>query len=168
MNYPHSRIIILIPAMLMGLLVVLTTVSNTYALTVQVNYNGSSFSPPVVTIQPNDTVTWTNQSTNFLELSSDPHPIHTDYPPLNLGLINSGTSKSLTFPTVGSYGYHNHLQPSATGTVIVQITASPSPNPATLLKTLLTDYLSANNSYIADGKINMLDAAVVLQQLTPP
>jgi len=51
---------------------------------------------------------------------SDPHPVHTDYPPLNLGTFFDGASLSLKFPTAGTYVYHNHLNPSERGTIVVK------------------------------------------------
>ena len=65
-------------------------------------------------------VTWTNSSGSIANVSSDPHPIHTNYPPLNLGKFDDGGSVSLVFDKPGTYGYHNHLIPSQTGKVIVE------------------------------------------------
>jgi len=48
------------------------------------------------------------------------HPTHLEYPPLNLGVIKPGESKSLTFPEAGTYKYHDHLNPSLFGSVTVQ------------------------------------------------
>lgn len=87
---------------------------NTVTLTV----NG--FSPATLTISAGQTVTWVNQSGEMATINSDPHPTHTNYTPLNLGGFASGASLSLSFPTAGTYGYHNHLNPSERGTIIVK------------------------------------------------
>lgn len=86
--------------------------------TVTLNANG--FSPANLTIKTGTTVIWTNKSGQEGNVSSDPHPIHTNYPPLNLGSFANGDSVSLTFDKAGTYGYHDHLNPSFKGTIIVQ------------------------------------------------
>lgn len=86
--------------------------------TVILTQNG--WSPKTLTIKTGETVTWINQSEMDAALYSNPHPVHTDYPPLNLGTFSNGASLSLTFPSAGTYGYHNHLNPNETATIIVQ------------------------------------------------
>jgi len=78
------------------------------------------FSPQTITIKVGDKVAWTNGDSANHTVNSAPHPIHTAYPPLNLGTINPGEKKSLTFPKAGTYKYHDHLNPSLTGSVTVQ------------------------------------------------
>lgn len=85
-----------------------------------VSISESGFEPASVTINAGETIIWNNADTATHTVNSDPHPIHTTYPPLNLGPISPGTSKSLSFPTPGTYTYHDHLNPSLKGTVIVQ------------------------------------------------
>src|SRR5260221_1885636 len=80
----------------------------------------NSFSPATLTITVAQTVTWTNKSATAATVNSNPHPTHTDYPPLNLGSFSDGASLSLSFPKAGTYGYHNHLNPSETGMIVVQ------------------------------------------------
>lgn len=86
--------------------------------TVTLTSNG--FSPATLTIKAGSSVTWVNKSGETATVNSDPHPIHTAYPPLNLGSFSDGATLSLTFDKPGSFGYHNHLQPSEKGTIIVQ------------------------------------------------
>lgn len=80
----------------------------------------NGWSPATLTIKVGQTVTWINKSGQVATVNSNPHPTHTDYPPLNLGSFSNGSSLSLVFPKAGTYGYHNHLSPSETGTIIVQ------------------------------------------------
>lgn len=86
--------------------------------TVTLTANG--FSPTSLTIKAGQTVTWMNKSGEGATVNSDPHPVHTAYPPLNLGSLPDGGTLSLTFDKLGTYGYHNHLSPSERGTIIVQ------------------------------------------------
>jgi len=80
----------------------------------------SGFNPSTITIKVGDSVTWVNKSGQQATVNSNPHPTHTNYPPLNLGGFADGSSLTLTFPTPGTFGYHNHLNPSETGTIIVK------------------------------------------------
>ncbi len=85
-----------------------------------VTVTASGFSPKDVTIKAGETVTWVNNDTVAQNVSSDPHPTHTTYPPLNLGNIEPGGKVSLKFPAAGVYKYHDHLIPSLRGSVTVQ------------------------------------------------
>jgi plastocyanin len=85
-----------------------------------ITYNGSSFSPSTLTIKTGDTVKITNASSSPLTFNSDPHPTHTDEPELNVGAVETGQSKTFTVTKTGSWGYHNHNDPSQRGTIVVQ------------------------------------------------
>lgn len=85
-----------------------------------VNITSTGFTPKEVKIKVGETVTWMNEDTAVHNVSSAPHPTHTAYTPLNLGNIPAGGKVSLTFPTAGTYKYHNHLTPTLTGTVVVE------------------------------------------------
>lgn len=80
----------------------------------------TGFEPQAITIKAGQTVAWTNQSGTNIFVASSPHPAHTDYPALNLGIIKNGESKSLIFPTTGIFRYHNHLNSSQYGSVKVE------------------------------------------------
>lgn len=104
---------------------------NTAPMTATVTYNGSTFSPQEVTIKKGGTVTWKNTSGGSMWVASAQHPAHTVY---------SGTSRtehcpdtsgtafdqcvgggdySFTFSKAGTWGYHDHLNPSAFGKIVV-------------------------------------------------
>lgn len=85
-----------------------------------VKITSSGFSPKSVTIKVGEKVTWTNDDSANHTVNSSPHPIHTDNPFLNLGLIRMEESKSVTFDSAGTYKYHDHLNPSLTGSVTVE------------------------------------------------
>lgn len=86
--------------------------------------SADGFSPATLTIKAGEEVTWINQSGEDATVNSDPHPAHSAYQPLNLGSFpNGGTlggTLPLTFDKPGTYGYHNHLNPSQIGAIIVQ------------------------------------------------
>lgn len=87
---------------------------------VVVKVSATGFSPKEVKIKVGEVVTWMNDDTAMHNVSSAPHPTHTAYSPLNLGNIPAGSKVSLTFPTAGTYKYHDHLNPSLTGSVTVE------------------------------------------------
>lgn len=89
-------------------------------LTATVNLTQNGFDPQTLTVKVGTKVTWVNKSGGEAAIDSDPHPVHTSYPPLNLGAVADGSSISLTFDQKGTYNYHNHLNPSERGTVIVE------------------------------------------------
>lgn len=86
----------------------------------KITLSDAGYTPATLTIKVGDTVTWTNDGSKPATVSSDPHPSHSIYPPLNLGTFKPGGTHSLKFDTAGTYGYHNHLNSSQTGTIIVK------------------------------------------------
>ncbi|MBI4029014.1 MAG: cupredoxin domain-containing protein [Candidatus Blackburnbacteria bacterium] len=85
-----------------------------------VTITASGFQPQTITVKAGDKVTWTNNRGADVSIDSDPHPIHTSYSPLNLGVISGDQSVSLVFDKPGTYGYHNHLSPLQKGTIVVE------------------------------------------------
>lgn len=86
-----------------------------------VTITSRGFEPATITIKAGKTVTWVNNDSVTHQVNSAVHPTHQVYPPLNsVGLLKPRESKSLTFPQAGSFKYHDHLNPSLTGTVVVK------------------------------------------------
>lgn len=85
-----------------------------------ITYSASGFSPSSVTVNSGDTIAIVNSSSSQVQFQSDPHPTHTDDPELNVGVITPGQASMLKLTTKGTHGYHNHLNTSQTGTIIVK------------------------------------------------
>lgn len=85
-----------------------------------ITYSNSGFSPSSMTVKTGSKVTVKNDSSRSLDFASDPHPQHTKNPELNAGTISPGESATFTVNKTGSYGVHNHLNPSHTGNLIVE------------------------------------------------
>lgn len=85
-----------------------------------ITYSGSGFSPSKIIVKSGTTVTVKNTSSNDLQFNSDPHPIHTDNTDLNVGTVAPGQSQTFTANKKGTFGYHNHLNPSEKGTIVVE------------------------------------------------
>lgn len=85
-----------------------------------VEYTDGGFSPDMVRIKNGTTVTFTNQSTGTMWVASDAHPTHQLLPGFDSRKsILTGGSYEYTFTKIGTWTYHNHVSPSAVGTVVV-------------------------------------------------
>lgn len=96
------------------------TTNTTKEIMVNVAITSSGFNPQTVTVKVGTRVIWLNKSGGLATVNSDLHPTHRLYTPLNLGEFPDGSSVQLVFDKPGTYKYHNHLNPSQTGTVVVQ------------------------------------------------
>ncbi len=85
-----------------------------------ITYSDTGFSPNPINVKAGEAVTLKNVSNNVVQVNSAPHPAHNLYPILNIGAINPGESKSITFASAGTYKYHNHLNASQNGQIVVQ------------------------------------------------
>ena len=100
-----------------------------------ITYTDSGYSPNTITIRKGETVTWKNESSMPMWTASAVHPTHTVYPGTNItncgtpaGLkqfdacsrVAPGQSRSFKFDNVGTWKYHNHLNASNVGTVVVK------------------------------------------------
>ena len=74
-----------------------------------INILGSGVTPRVVTVPVGSRVNFVNQSGNNIEVSSNPHPIHTECPALNIGVLSPGqTGQTGVFNTARTCSYHDH------------------------------------------------------------
>ncbi|MDP2655009.1 MAG: hypothetical protein Q8P17_00375 [bacterium] len=106
---------------------------------VTVTYTDQGFSPKSITIPLGTKVIFVNQSTKNMWVASAKHPDHTVYSGTSLSqhcpdTTNSsfdqcsvGTSYTFTFSKAGTWKYHNHVNPSDYGTIIVA-TATSTPS----------------------------------------
>ncbi len=98
-------------------------------------YTESGFSPSFLTIQGGEAVVFENQSSVDMWPASAFHPTHTVYSGTSLAdhcpdeagvafdacaAIPPGGSWTFTFNKVGSWKYHDHLNPGHTGTITVE------------------------------------------------
>jgi plastocyanin len=74
-------------------------------------------SPASVTIAPGGRVTIINNHNQAHDMSSDPHPEHTQCPEINqIGFLTAGQSRtSGNFNTARTCGFHDHNLPDNTG-----------------------------------------------------
>lgn len=87
----------------------------------QVTITDKGFSPATIKVKKGSQVTWTNLDKAPHLVASDPHPTHTLLPGLESPVLLSNDSYSFIFEKVGSFTYHDHLNPyKFKGTVIVE------------------------------------------------
>ncbi|MBI2036082.1 cupredoxin domain-containing protein [Candidatus Microgenomates bacterium] len=98
----------------------LTNEATGSAQQVTVMLTQSGFEPATVTVKAGTKVIWVNNSGDMATVNSAVHPTHLVYPPLNFDQFPNGQSLSLVFDKPGTYKYHDHLNPSQTGQVIVE------------------------------------------------
>ena len=89
--------------------------------TYTVKYNGDIFIPATLEIKAGEKVTFVNESDIDMWVASAVHPTHEILPEFDQGF---GTAKrttySFTFAKTGTWKFHDHLNPSARGSVTVQ------------------------------------------------
>ena len=84
--------------------------------TITIGANGT-VSPSSVTITTGQSVTFVNNDTRQHEMTSDPHPSHTQCPSINaLATLAVGQTRlTNSFPSTGTCGFHDHINPDTNG-----------------------------------------------------
>ncbi|MEX0649528.1 MAG: cupredoxin domain-containing protein [Candidatus Andersenbacteria bacterium] len=89
------------------------------AVTIRMSETG--FSPPQLTVDAGTTVTFVNDGQALHWPASDLHPTHDALPGFDARQgLTTGATYSYTFTEVGTWRFHDHLNPSATGAVVVR------------------------------------------------
>ena len=93
-----------------------TTGPNPDRATITIGTSGT-VSPASVTIAPGGRVTFVNNDTRVHDMSSDPHPEHSECPAINdVGFLQAGQSKlTWNLNTVRTCSFHDHNQPGNAG-----------------------------------------------------
>ena len=104
---------------------------------ITVTYSDSGYMPSTVKIKKGETVFFENKSSEMMWTASAIHPTHKAYPGSGIEKCGDktnymstifdacegydpGESWAFTFNESGTWKYHNHLNPSHTGTVVVE------------------------------------------------
>lgn len=87
---------------------------------VQIAMTDTGFSPATITVKAGTTVVFKNTGSDNHWPASNPHPVHTGLPGFDaLKAITPGGTYSYTFTKAGTWGFHDHLHPNFTGSVVV-------------------------------------------------
>ncbi|MEO8258118.1 MAG: hypothetical protein ABI868_12300 [Acidobacteriota bacterium] len=78
-----------------------------------ITITSSGVSPKTLVVSPGTQVTFVNNDSRNHEMTSDPHPEHTDCPAINtVDLVVPGMSKQTgNLNTVRTCGFHDHQNP---------------------------------------------------------
>lgn len=94
-----------------------------------ITYTDNGYSPTTFKIKKGETVIFKNKSSQLMWTASAVHPTHRVYPTTGgcLGStfdacqgVQPDSSWSFKFDIAGTWKYHNHSNPSRTGTIIVE------------------------------------------------
>jgi|SRR3989344_7547850 len=85
-----------------------------------VTYTDTGFAPQVLTLKKGTTVTFVNESSRGMWVASAVHPTHQLLPGFDqLSTAGKGATYEYVFMKVGTWKYHNHVNPTDTASVVV-------------------------------------------------
>ncbi len=85
-----------------------------------VTYTDSGFAPEPLMVKKGTTVTFVNESSRGMWVASAVHPTHQLLPGFDeLSSAVKGGTYDYTFVKVGTWKYHNHVNPTDIGSVVV-------------------------------------------------
>lgn len=93
--------------------------TSTDATTAMITFTDDGFSPSMLTVKKGTVVTVKNESSTSVQFSSDDHPTHRLDPEINMSTLAPGKSGTFTAETVGTHGFHDHINDQFTGTLVV-------------------------------------------------
>lgn len=96
-----------------------TEVDTNTEVTVTITYTDEGFQTSSTTVPAGSTIVVVNESSGTLQFASNPHPQHTDNSELNLPTLAPGERESMVVEQTGTWGFHNHLNDSHTGSLTV-------------------------------------------------
>lgn len=87
----------------------------------KVTYTSAGFAPKSITVRKGETVVFENKTGKAASVASDEHPTHLLYSEFDQYKTDQrgNTEFRFTFTKVGSWDYHDHLNASMGGTVVV-------------------------------------------------
>lgn len=96
-------------------------VTNVDVAVFDVSFDGTAFSPSKLEIKNGDIVRFKNNSDKDFWPASSPHPAHTDYPEFDpKKKLAPNSVWEFKFTQTGVWKFHDHLTPSAYGSITVK------------------------------------------------
>lgn len=87
-------------------------------------FNNGEVTPSCVKVSQGAEIKWLNTGDENIQIGADPHPVHTGNKEVSYGGfvldMDPGEEKTFTINKVGKTGYHDHLNPSVGGIIIVE------------------------------------------------
>jgi plastocyanin len=88
-----------------------------------VRYTNTGYEPKELTVPVGTMVQFINESDRDMWVASNEHPGHTDLPTFDqFGLYGKGSTYMYTFDQVGTWEFHDHLNPEIEGVIVVRDT----------------------------------------------
>lgn len=91
---------------------------------ITITFSNGQFSPACLEISSGTSVTWVNAGDKEIQIATNPHPIHTGNKEVSNGefvlKLAPGEKATVTINKAGTSGYHNHLNSSAGGEIVVK------------------------------------------------
>ena len=89
-----------------------------------ITFTDDGVSPACSAILSGGAVMWVNKSTKSIQVSSDPHPVHFYNSEISDGKfilqLEPGEQKSVTMIKRGTFGFHDHKNPSLVGKITIK------------------------------------------------
>ena len=86
-----------------------------------VTITSSGFNPATLLISKGETVQWVNNDSKTHQPASNPHPVHDNLPGFDAKEpMKSGETYLFTFEQTGTFGYHDHINPTTNASVVVK------------------------------------------------
>lgn len=96
------------------------TSAATVTASTTVTYSDTGFAPKTVTVRKGATVRFVSTATGGMWVASAVHPTHQLLPGFDqLKSVGNGGTYDYAFVKLGTWKYHNHVNPSDTGSVVV-------------------------------------------------
>lgn len=86
---------------------------------VVISFTAGGFTPNTLSVKKGAVVSVVNNSSTNMQFSSDEHPTHRDNEGMNLQILAPGESSMFKAERVGTWGFHDHIDDSKTGTLTV-------------------------------------------------
>ncbi len=78
------------------------------------------FVPANLVVKKGTKIEWVNTDSAIHQIQANPHPTGTSLPGLSSAILNTNQSYQYTANTSGSFGYHDHINPTVNGTLEVK------------------------------------------------
>lgn len=86
----------------------------------QITITKDGFIPAALSVEKGTKIVWTNTDSVQHQIQANPHPTGDSLPGLKSKVLNSNQTYEYTADTTGSFNYHDHLNPTANGTLEVR------------------------------------------------
>jgi plastocyanin len=96
------------------------TVNKPAAPIAEIRITDSGFVPATLSVKPGTKIIWTNTGQAMHQVVSNPYPKGSGLSSLKSGILNDAQTYSYVANAIGSFGYHDQLNPTINGTLVVE------------------------------------------------